>query len=91
MVGIAAAPERKLTAVQALLAGALLILPGCGEHPEAVEHSQAVARLVEENHKASEALVQAAREVAGKAGEQAQEAADAARNALDAAGESERK
>jgi hypothetical protein len=44
-----------------------------------------VDRLVDQNHKAAAALVQAARDAAAAAGEQAQNAAHAARGAYDAA------
>jgi hypothetical protein len=58
----------------AALAGAmLLVLPACTERQES---PSAVDRLVDENHKAAEALVQAAREAAAAAGEQAQAARD---------------
>lgn len=68
----------------AALAVILLVASACAERPDA---PAAVDRLVEENHKAAEALVQAAREAAAAAGEQAHDAAHAARNAYeDAAG-----
>jgi hypothetical protein len=57
----------------------LLAVAGCTERPSAVD------RVVEENHKASEALVEAARDAASRAGDHAQDAAHAARSALDAA------
>lgn len=57
----------------------LLAVAGCTERPNAVD------RVVEENHKASEALVQAARDAASRAGDHAEDAAHAARNAFDAA------
>lgn len=64
------------------MAGALFASGACTKAPEA---GSAMDRLVEENHKASEALVQVARDAAAIAGEQAQDAAHAARNAYDAA------
>ena len=54
----------------------MLVIAACAERPDA---PAAVDRLVEENHKAAEALVHAAREVAAAAGEQAH----AARNAYE--------
>ena len=54
------------------LAVILLVASACAERPDA---PAAVDRLVEENHKAAEALVQAAREAAAAAGEQAHDAA----------------
>lgn len=72
----------KTAVKRAAAAGALLACAGCTGKPEA---GSTMDRLVEENHKASEALVQVARDAAAKAGEQAQDAADAARNAYDAA------
>lgn len=76
-------PRALKTAVKcAGAAGALLAFIACAEKPEA---GSTIDRLVEENHKASEALVQVARDAAAKAGEQAQDAAHAARNAYDAA------
>ena len=58
----------------ALAAAMLLVAPACTERPDT---PAAVDRIVEENHKAAEALVQAAREAAAAAGEQAQAARDA--------------
>lgn len=58
----------------------MLVIAACAERPDA---PAAVDRLVEENHKAAEALVHAAREAAAAAGEQAHDAAHAARNAYE--------
>lgn len=57
----------------------LLAVAGCTERPNAVD------RVLEENHKASEALVQAARDAASRTSDHAQDAAHAARSAFDAA------
>lgn len=73
-------PPRHVMKSATLAVGMLLAVPGCTERPDA---SAAVDRLVDENHKAAEALVQAAREAAAAAGEQAQDAAHAARDAYE--------
>jgi hypothetical protein len=65
------------------VASALLITAACSERPQTAPG--AVDRLVDQNHKAAAALVQAARDAAAAAGEQAQNAAHAARGAYDAA------
>ena len=63
-----------------VFAAIVLVTSACAERPDA---PGAVDRLVEENHKAAEALVQAAREAAAAASEQAHDAAHAARNAYE--------
>ena len=63
---------------------ALLTVAACSERPNTLQPAEAVARVMDENHKASEALVQAARDAASKAGDQAHDAATATREAIDA-------
>jgi hypothetical protein len=73
---------RNLVALGVVLAAAGA---GCSEQPKPKTAPTPMDRIVEENHKAAEALVHAARDAASRAGDQAQEAADAARDAFDSA------
>ena len=56
---------------------ALLTVAACSERPNTLQPAEAIARVMDENHKASEALVQAARDAASTAGDQAHDAATA--------------
>lgn len=74
-------PMRGLVALGVVLATAG---SGCSEDPVPKTAPTPVDKVMEENQKASEAVVHAAKEVAKKAGDHAEQIADAAKEAAEA-------